>query len=65
MVKESGSEGRKELVLRVADAPRKYANAGIAILNRETMRELGVESGDVIEIEGCLLYTSPSPRDRG
>ena len=58
MVKESGSEGRKELVLRVADAPRKYANAGIAILNRETMRELGVESGDVIEIEGKKVATA-------
>ncbi len=53
----SGGE-RKELILRVADAPRKYANMGIAILSRETMRELGVESGDVIEIEGKKTATA-------
>ncbi len=59
-IEGSGSErgGKKELVLRVADAPRKYANAGMAILNRETMRELGVESGDVIEIEGKKVATA-------
>ena len=41
---------------------------GIKIPTLCAMPELGFTPGScrvcVIEIEGCLLYTSPSPRDR-
>jgi len=67
--RDGDDEGRdKSVTLKVAEAYHRDAGRAIARIDAETMRKLGVVSGDVIEIEGksiaCLLYTSPSPRDR-
>ena len=35
------------------------------IVIKETLNRSGIEGGDVDEVILCLLYTSPSPRDRG
>ena len=42
----------------VAVGPGKVSDAGNAI-------KMNVKKGDVVLYGNCLLYTSPSPRDRG
>ena len=42
-----------------------YAAIQRGLLTVEKKGKKNVFSGRVVEIEGCLLYTSPSPRDRG
>ena len=46
---------------RVAD---RLIEEGKVSINGE-IPDMGtkVEEGDQVEVEGCLLYTSPSPRD--
>ncbi|RLG31038.1 AAA family ATPase [Methanosarcinales archaeon] len=53
---EKGEE--KSVVLRVAEAYHRDAGRGIARIDTETMRKLGVVSGDVIEIEGKNIATA-------
>jgi transitional endoplasmic reticulum ATPase len=55
-VEEKG--GEKSVVLRVAEAYHRDAGRGIARIDTETMRKLGVVSGDVIEIEGKNIATA-------
>ncbi|MGB2842558.1 MAG: CDC48 family AAA ATPase [Halobacteriota archaeon] len=62
-------ENEKSAILRVAEAYHRDAGRGIARIDAETMRELGVVSGDVIEIEGkniatAIVWPGYSP-DRG
>ena len=47
----------QELQQKMADAQKKV----------ETLEAEGVAGGGIVKvvINGCLLYTSPSPRDRG
>ena len=56
-----------EIKLKVEEARRSDVGRQIARISSEIADELGVKTGDVIEITGrrstCLLYTSPSPRD--
>jgi transitional endoplasmic reticulum ATPase len=56
MKDEGGSE--KSAILRVAEAYHRDAGRGIARIDTETMRKLGVVSGDVIEIEGKTIATA-------
>jgi len=42
----------EEVELRVAEARQRDVGRGIARVDRETMRELGIEPGDIIEIIG-------------
>jgi len=51
-------ENEKSAILRVAEAYHRDAGRGIARIDAETMRELGVVSGDVIEIEGKNIATA-------
>jgi transitional endoplasmic reticulum ATPase len=48
----------KSAILRVAEAYHRDAGRGIARIDAETMRKLGVVSGDVIEIEGKNIATA-------
>ena len=64
MKDEEGNE--KSAILRVAEAYHDDANRGRARIDTETMRKLGVVSGDVIEIEGktiatAIVWTAHSP----
>jgi len=60
---------RKTVILRVAEAYHRDAGRGIARVDPEIMEELGLISGDVIEIEGRSKATAivwPGyPDDRG
>ena len=51
-------EAKKSVVLRVAEAYHQDAGRGIARIDVETMHELGVVSGDAIEIEGKNIATA-------
>ncbi len=51
-------EGDEAVVLRVAEAYHRDAGRGIARIDTETMRKLGVVSGDVVEIEGKNVATA-------
>jgi len=51
-------EKEKSAILRVAEAYHRDAGRGIARIDAETMQELGVVSGDVIEIEGKNIATA-------
>ncbi|MCW3133467.1 MAG: CDC48 family AAA ATPase [Methanophagales archaeon] len=55
---EEGEGKEKSAVLRVAEAYHRDAGRGIARIDTETMRKLGVVSGDVIEIEGKNIATA-------
>ncbi len=56
---DKGEEGKeKSAVLRVAEAYHRDAGRGIARIDTETMRKLGIVSGDVIEIEGKNVATA-------
>ncbi len=55
---DDGDEEEKTAVLRVAEAYHRDAGRGIARIDTETMRKLGVVSGDVIEIEGKNIATA-------
>ncbi|MHC1636107.1 MAG: CDC48 family AAA ATPase [Candidatus Methanospirareceae archaeon] len=48
----------KEVILRVAEAYHRDAGRGIARIDTETMRKLGLVTGDVIEIEGKRVATA-------
>lgn len=52
------NEKEKSMILRVAEAYHRDAGRGIARIDTETMRNLGVVSGDVIEIEGKNIATA-------
>ncbi len=41
-----------EVQLRVGDAKQRDVGRGIARLDQETMRKLGISAGDVLEITG-------------
>lgn len=56
MKDEEGNE--KSAILRVAEAYHRDAGRGIARIDMETMRKLGVVSGDAIEIEGKNVATA-------
>jgi transitional endoplasmic reticulum ATPase len=51
-------EKDKSVILRVAEAYHRDAGRGIARIDTETMRTLGLIPGDVIEIEGRSLATA-------
>ncbi|MHA1506833.1 MAG: AAA family ATPase, partial [Candidatus Asgardarchaeia archaeon] len=59
----------KEVKLKVKEALRKDAGRGIARIDRQTMDELGVRPGDVIEIIGkrrtAALVWPARPEDEG
>ena len=50
------------LVEELAKSPRPGYPVG-----QESLREIGTDEVDdwIEEVKDCLLYTSPSPRDRG
>ena len=54
-------ESNENLTLRVAKAIPSDVGHGRARVPFDN--DLNLKPGDIIEIEGCLLYTSPSPRD--
>jgi len=51
-------EKDKSVILRVAEAYHRDAGRGIARIDTETMRTLGLIPGDVIEIEGRSIATA-------
>jgi len=51
-------EKEESVVLRVAEAYHRDAGRGIARIDTDTMRKLGVVSGDVVEIEGKNIATA-------
>lgn len=51
-------EKDKSVILRVAEASHRDAGRGIARIDTETMRILGLIPGDVIEIEGRSIATA-------
>ncbi|HID19911.1 MAG TPA: AAA family ATPase, partial [Methanophagales archaeon] len=55
---EEEEEKGKSAILRVAEAYHRDAGRGIARIDGKTMRELGLVSGDVIEIEGRNIATA-------
>jgi len=58
-MKDKGEgEEEKSAVLRVAEAYHRDAGRGIARIDTETMRKLGIVSGDAIEIEGKNVATA-------
>ncbi len=58
-IKDRDDEGKdKSVPLKVAEAYHRDAGRGIARIDAETMRKLGVVSGDVIEIEGKSIATA-------
>ena len=58
-MKDRDDEGKdKSVTLKVAEAYHRDAGRGIARIDAETMRKLGVVSGDVIEIEGKNTATA-------
>jgi transitional endoplasmic reticulum ATPase len=58
-MKDRDDEGEdKSVTLKVAEAYHRDAGRAIARIDAETMRELGVVSGDVIEIEGKNIATA-------
>ncbi len=59
VMKDRDDEGKdKSVTLKVAEAYHRDAGRGIARIDAETMRKLGVVSGDVIEIEGKNIATA-------
>ena len=54
---EPASEELKEKVL-------EYLGTVSKTKNRDMAKKLGVEKKEVDQAVNCLLYTSPSPRDR-
>jgi nicotinic acid phosphoribosyltransferase len=46
------TDNEKEVTLRVQEAYHRDVGRGIARIDMETMRHLGMVSGDIIEIEG-------------
>ncbi|MDF2957922.1 MAG: AAA+-type ATPase [Candidatus Alkanophagales archaeon MCA70_species_1] len=66
---EKKEKAEKTVILRVAEAYHRDAGRGIARIDPEVMEELGLISGDVIEIEGRSKATAivwPGyPDDRG
>jgi len=57
--RDGDDEGKdKSVTLKVAEAYHRDAGRGIARIDAETMRKLGVVSGDVIEIEGKSIATA-------
>ena len=47
---------------------KKHAIINVEVDGTLVLRELGSTNGTFVngkQVEGCLLYTSPSPRDRG
>ena len=42
-----------------------YTADAVIISTGATAKYLGLESEEAYKGKGCLLYTSPSPRDRG
>ncbi|NQE05046.1 VCP-like ATPase [ANME-1 cluster archaeon GoMg1] len=58
-MKDRDGEGKdKSVTLKVAEAYHRDAGRGIARIDADTMRKLGVVSGDVIEIEGKNIATA-------
>ncbi len=58
-MKDRDDEGKdKSVTLKVAEAYHRDAGRAIARIDAETMRKLGVVSGDVIEIEGKSIATA-------
>ncbi len=55
---EEGKEKEKSVILRVAEAYHRDAGRGIARIDTETMRKLGLIPGDVVEIEGRSIATA-------
>ncbi len=51
-------EKEKSVILRVAEAYHRDAGRGIARIDTETMRKLGLIPGDVVEIEGRSIATA-------
>ncbi|MCE4617570.1 MAG: CDC48 family AAA ATPase [Desulfurococcales archaeon] len=62
-------EGRKEAVLRVAEAKQKDAGRGKVRIDLRIMKKLGLDAGDVVEIEGkkktVALVWPALPEDSG
>ncbi len=57
--RDGDDEGKdKSVTLKVAEAYHRDAGRAIARIDAETMRKLGVVSGDVIEIEGKSIATA-------
>ncbi|MCD6210493.1 MAG: CDC48 family AAA ATPase [Methanophagales archaeon] len=56
--KNEKDEKDESVVLRVAEAYHRDAGRGIARIDTDTMRKLGVVSGDVVEIEGKNVATA-------
>ena len=53
---------------KCADDITVYVPPGTIVIDTETgltMKDLASDGDSVVAAKGCLLYTSPSPRDRG
>jgi transitional endoplasmic reticulum ATPase len=55
---ENKEEKEQSVILRVAEAYHRDAGRGIARVDAETMRKLGLIPGDVVEIEGRSIATA-------
>ena len=57
------------VTLRVAETNPKSVGRGIALLDPQIMEDLGLTTGNIIEVKGAknshLLLWSPQPDDRG
>ena len=71
---EAGAARRRERAVVIGGDGRRRAGGGERVGGREAAaggaegvgkRRGGAENGEAARVDACLLYTSPSPRDRG
>ena len=59
----------RKVILRVVEAHHKDSGKGIARIDPEVMRKIGLENGDIVEVEGrrrtVVKVVQGSPEDRG
>ena len=67
--RDVAQEGVDTVRLQVAGAQKQDVGKGAARLTKETLRELGVEPGDIIEVTGkkntAVIALPPYPEDEG
>ncbi|AEH23728.1 CDC48 family AAA ATPase [Pyrococcus yayanosii] len=69
MILGRGEEVKDEIKLRVAEALKRDVGRGIVRFDRKYQRMLGVEPGDIVELEGervtAAIVANAHPDDRG